>query len=178
MGALMDSAIEDAWLRKATAAAIAAARKIVGDGAVNPAAPVGRLSDVEWGWIFSSSLFGWIMVRGEQAAVEQLDSELTIRAVGYDPNPWDVGAIAAILPDLSETPGIDWTKPLANWTREEMLNFLTAAFVLIRKSTIARDLSGATITRKSSAAQLARQANAAAGGPLMTSVELNDPIGF
>jgi hypothetical protein len=174
----MDTALEDTWLRKATTAAIAAARKVVEDGAVNPAAPVGRLSDVEWGWIFSSSLFAWIVVRSEQAAVEQLDSELTIRAVGYDPNPWDVGAIAAILPDLSKTSGIDWTKPLANWTCEETLAFLTAAFALIRKSTIARDLSGATITRKSSAAQLARQTNAAAGGPLMTSDEFNDPIGL
>ena len=177
MGALMDSAIADAWLRKATAAAIAAARKIVEEGAVNPAAPVGRLSDNEWGWIFSSSLFAWIVVRSEQAVAEQIDSELTIRAVGYDPNPWDVGAIAAILPDLSETPGIDWTKPLASWSRDDMLAFLTAAFALIRKGMIARDLSGGTITRKSSAAQLARQANAAAGGPLMTSDELNDPIG-
>jgi len=174
----MDSAMEDVWLRKATAAAIAAARKVVEGGAVNPAAPVGRLSDTEWGWIFSSCLFAWIVVRSEQAVAEQIDSELTIRAVGYDPNPWDVGAIAAILPDLSETSGIDWTKPLANWSREEMLVLLTAAFALIRKGMIARDLSGATITRKSSAAQLARQTNAASGGPLMTSDELNDPIGF
>ena len=173
----MDSAIEDAWLRKATGAAIAAARKITEDGTVDPAVPVGRLSDVEWSWIFSSSLFAWIVVRSEQAVAEQIDSELTIRAVGYNPNPWDVGAIAAILPDLSGTPGIDWAKPLAGWSREEMLSFLTAAFALIRKGMIARDLSGATITRKSDAAQLARQANAAAGGPLMTSDELNDPIG-
>ena len=68
------------------------------------------------------------MLRSEQAVAEQIDSELTIRAVGYDPNPWDVGAIAAILPDLCETPGIDWTKQLASWSREEMLSFLTAAF--------------------------------------------------
>ena len=154
----MDSAMEDIWLRKATTAAIAAARKVIEDGAVNPAAPVGRLSDVELGWIFSSSLFAWIVVRSEQAVAEQIDSELTIRAVGYDPNPWDVGAIAAILPDLGETHGIDWTKPLASWSREEMLSFLTAAFALIRKGMIARDLSGSTITRKSNADQLARQA--------------------
>ena len=58
----MDSAMEDIWLRKATTAAIAAARKVIEDGAVNPAAPVGRLSDVELGWIFSSSLFAWIVL--------------------------------------------------------------------------------------------------------------------
>ena len=45
----MDGAMEDIWLRKATTAAIAAARKVVEDGAVNPAAPVGQLSDVELG---------------------------------------------------------------------------------------------------------------------------------
>ena len=49
---------------------------------------------------------------------------------------------------------------------------------LIRKAMIARDLSDKGITRKSSADMIARQANAAAGGPLMTPDELNDEIGF
>jgi hypothetical protein len=40
----------------------------------------------------------------------------------------------------------------------------------------ARDLSTSGITRKSNAAVIARQANAAAGGPLMTPGELNDDI--
>jgi len=66
----MDSAIEDAWLRKATAAAITAARKITEGGTVDPAVPVGRLSDVEWAWIFSGSLFAWIVVRSEQAVAD------------------------------------------------------------------------------------------------------------
>ena len=41
---------------------------------------------------------------------------------------------------------------------------------------IARDVSESGITRKSGAATIARQANAAAGGPLMTPNELNDEI--
>ena len=41
---------------------------------------------------------------------------------------------------------------------------------------IARDLSGRGVTQKSSAATVARQANAAAGGPLMAPGELNDEI--
>jgi hypothetical protein len=45
---------------------------------------------------------------------------------------------------------------------------------LIRKAMIARDLSDKGITRQSSAATIARQANAAAGGPLMAPGELND----
>jgi len=43
---------------------------------------------------------------------------------------------------------------------------------------IARDLSEKGITRKSSVSVIARQANAAAGGPLMTPDEFNDEIGI
>jgi hypothetical protein len=38
---------EDEWLRRATAAAIAAARKIANGDAVNKNTPVSRLSDLE-----------------------------------------------------------------------------------------------------------------------------------
>ena len=41
---------------------------------------------------------------------------------GIDPDPWDAGAIAAILPELAET-GVDFTKPLAELTRDEMVAF-------------------------------------------------------
>jgi hypothetical protein len=47
---------------------------------------------------------------------------------------------------------------------------------LIRKAMIARDLSDSGLTRKSSAEVVARQANAAARGPLMTPNELDDEI--
>jgi hypothetical protein len=49
---------------------------------------------------------------------------------------------------------------------------------LTRKAMIARDLSEKGVTRQSSASTIARQANAAAGGPLMTPDELNDEIGI
>jgi hypothetical protein len=47
---------------------------------------------------------------------------------------------------------------------------------LIRKAMLARDFSEKGVTRQSSAGVIARQANAAAGGPLMTPDELNDEI--
>jgi hypothetical protein len=56
--------------------------------------------------------------------------------------------------------------------------FLLKAMARIRKATIARDLSEKGVSRKSSAATIARQANAAAGGPLMTPDEFNDEIGI
>jgi hypothetical protein len=173
------AALEDAWQRRATAAAIEAARQVVQiDGPIPPGTPIGRLGEMEWGWITAAILFGWISTRAQQAASEQLDTEQTIRLTGLDPDPWDAGAVAAILPELADAPGIDWSKPLAEWPRETMVAFLTTALALIRKAVIARDLSDKGVTRKSSANMIARQATATAGGPLMTPDELNDEIGL
>jgi hypothetical protein len=168
------SAIEDLWQRKATEAAIAGARGVIrNDGPVMPGTPVGRLSDVEWGWIVAAVLFGWIQTKAQQAAVEQLDAEQTIRMTALDPEPWDVGAILTILPELANAcPDLDWSAPLSTWSRETMADFLLKAMPLIRKAMIARDLSGMGVTRKSNA-DVTRQANAAAAAN-----ELDDEIPF
>src|SRR5262249_61448253 len=108
---------------------------------------------------------------------EQLDVEQTIRMVALAPQPWDAGAVAAILPDLADACAeLDWSKPLAKWSREDLVEFLLKAMPLIRKAMIARDLSDKGITRQSSASTIARQANAAAGGPLMTADEFKDEV--
>jgi hypothetical protein len=147
------------------------------DGPVPPGTPIGRLSDGEWGWIVSATLFGWISKRAEQAAAEQLDTEQCIRMTGLDPEGWDAGSVAAILPDLADVcSSLDWSKPLAAWSKDDIIEFLLKAMPLIRKAMLARDLSDKGISRKSSAATIARQANAAAGGPLMTPDEFNDPV--
>jgi hypothetical protein len=169
------SNIEDAWQRLATAAAIEKARAVVCGGAVPPNTLVGQLSDIEWGWIVASILFGWISTRAEQATAEGLDAEQTIRLIGLDPDPWDAGVIATILSDLANVPGLDWTKPLAAFSRDEIVRLLFEALRLVRRGMIARDL-GSGITRKSSPDMIARNANAASGGPLMTPDELNDEI--
>jgi len=181
IGEVSLSAIEDQWQRDATAAAIAGARGVVQtDGPIPPGTPIGRLSETEWGWIIVTVLFAWIDKRAEQATAENLDTERTIRMTALDPQPWDAGAVAAILPELADACAdiVDWSKPLAQWPREIMIEFLLKAMPLIRKAVIARDLSDKGITRKSSAGAIARQANAAAGGPLMTPDEFNDEIGI
>jgi len=178
IGEVSLSALEDVWQRMTTAAAIAAARGVVQmDGPIPPGTPIGRLSDTEWGWILAAMLFAWIGKRAEQATAEQIDTEQCIRMTALDPQPWDAGAVATILPDLADAcPDIDWSKPLAQWPRETIIQFLLRAMPLIRKAMIARDLSEKGITRKSSASTIGRQANAAAGGPLMLPEELNDEI--
>jgi hypothetical protein len=144
----MTTAIDDDWQRKATDAAISAARNVVLGGAINKNAPVGRLSDVEWGWIVGAVIFAWIRTRAEQAAAEELDTERAIRLTGLDKNPWDAGAIAAVLPELARCRGVDWSKPLNDWSRETMIEFLLETLRLVRRGMIARDL-GEGITRKS-----------------------------
>jgi hypothetical protein len=178
IGEVSLSALEDAWQRQATSAAIAAARGVVQmGGPIPPGTPIGRLSDTEWGWVIAAILFAWISTRAEQATAENLDTERTIRTVGLDPQAWNCGAVAAILAELADAcPEIDWAKPLMQWPRESVIEFLLKAMPLIRKAMIARDMSEQGITRKSSASVIARQANAAAGGPLMIPDELDDEI--
>jgi hypothetical protein len=178
IGQVSLSALENDWQRRATAAAITGARGVVQvGGPIPPGTPIGRLSDVEWGWIVAAVLFGWIKTRAEQAAAEHLDTERTIRMTALDPEPWDAGAVAAILPDLANAcEHVDWSKPLADWARDTVIEFLLAAMSLIRKAMIARDLSERGVAQRTSAAAIARQSNAASGGPLMVPDELNDEI--
>ena len=179
IGEVSLSALGDQWQRDATAAAITAMRGVVQmDGPIPPGTPVGRLSETELGWMLSAGLFAWISKRAEQATAEQIDTEQCIRMTALDPQPWDAGAVAAILPDLADACPLDWSKPVTEWPSEIMVQFLLTAMRLIRKAMIARDLSEKGITRKSSASTIARQANAAAGGPLMVPDEFNDEIGI
>jgi hypothetical protein len=180
VGQISLSAVEDQWQRDATAAAISAARGVVQmDGPIPPSTPIGRLSDAEWGWIVAGVLFAWISKRAEQATTEQLDTEQLIRLTALDPQPWDAGAAMMILPELADAcTGLDWSKPLAQWSREDIVEFLLKALRLVRKAMLARDLSDKGVSRKSSAATIARQANAAAGGPMLTPDELNDEVGI
>ena len=171
------TAVEDAWERRATSVAIGAARKVIG-GVIPAGTPIGRLGNAEWGWIVAAILFGWISTRAEQAVAEQIDTELALRMTGLDPEPWDAGVVASILPELAEISSIDWTLPLALLPREAVIDFLMTATRLIRKGEIARDLSGRGITQKSAASAIAREANAAADEPLMAANEFNDDIGI
>jgi hypothetical protein len=141
------SAIEDSWQREATRVAIENARVAVRSGTVPPNTPIGRLSDTEWGWIIAAILFGWIDTRARQAVDNGVGVNKYIRHTGIDPDPWDAGAIASILPELAK-PEIDWTKSLAEFTRDEMIEFLGDAYNLIGKAMLARDSGEKLITRR------------------------------
>ena len=44
-----------------------------------------------------------------------------MHVTGLDPDPWDAGAIAAILPELADCRVSTGTKPLAEFSRDEMI---------------------------------------------------------
>ena len=141
------SAIEDCWQREATRVAIEKARAAVSSDAVPPNTPIGRLSDTEWGWIVAAVLFAWINIRARQAVGNGIGVNKHIRDTGLEPDPWNIGAIEAILPELAK-PEINWSKSLAEFTREEMIELLGDAYKLIGKAMLARDAGEKLVTRR------------------------------
>jgi hypothetical protein len=144
MGAI--SKHEDDWQAKATAQAIAEARKIVEDNAALKVAPVGRLSDLQWGWIIAAALFGWVIKRCEQAIAEGISHEEAVRMLELDPSPGEVAVARSILPDLVQAK-IDWSQPLASWSKETMTDFVLLTWKLLNRAEMARD-AGPGIVQK------------------------------
>ena len=140
---------ENSWDDKATAAAIAGARKVVSGASPLMNTPAGRLSDAQWGWIVTGAIFGWIQTRVEQAIAEGIDQEQAVRLTGLSPDPCDVAAVTSILPTLAEQAQIDWSQPLSAWPKDTMASFLMLAWGLISKAETARDHGAGKILRKS-----------------------------
>ena len=163
------TAIEDAWQREATRVAIEQARAVVSGGALPPMTPVGRLSDSEWGWIVAAVLFGWITTRSRQATSNGVgpDKYLYVNEM-LNPDPWDAGAIEAILPELGNCEA-DWSKSLSQFSREEMIAFLGDAYNLIGKAMLARDKGEKLVTRKGPPG---------AAEPTEEQADWNDPVPF
>jgi hypothetical protein len=145
---------ENDWQDKATAAAIAGARKIVlGNGPLMNT-PVGRLSDPQWGWIVTAAIFGWIQTRVEQAIEEGLNQEEAVRQTGLSPSPCDIAVVRSILPTLADKAAIDWAQPLQAWSKDTMSGFLLLAWQLITKAELARDNGPGGILKKSAGGNL------------------------
>jgi hypothetical protein len=126
---------EDDWLRKATSAAIAEARKIVkscNGGLMNR--PVDQLTDIQWDWIVTAAIFGWIETRVAQSIAEGIDQEEAVRLTASSPSPCDVAVVHSVLPVLADQAAIDWSEPLSAWSKDSMTNFLLLAWRLINKA--------------------------------------------
>ena len=143
------TAHENEWQDKATAAAIAGARKVAltfkGKQGIPGGTQVMSLSQAQWGMIVTGAIFGWIRTRCEQAIAEGLDQEEAVRITGLSPSPCDVAVVTSILPKLADTAGVDWSLPLSAWSKDTMTNFLLLAWQLINKAEAARDQAGKII---------------------------------
>lgn len=172
--------IEADWDRKATQSAIDAARAVVSADGINGRAMISSLSEIEWGWIAAASIFAWIKTKSEQATVEGTGYDIPIRTMtGRDPAPWEAGAVGTILPALGDLKGVDWSKPIGEWSKDAIVSFSWQIHRLTDAALAARD-EGAVcnITRKLNQPEMERELSASHGGPLLARGELHDDIPF
>lgn len=140
---------ENDWLQRASAAAIAGARKVgLEEGSIR-ITPVERLNASQWGWIIEAAIFAWVTTRCQQAIAESLDQEEAVRLIDRSPSPSEVAVVQAILPMLCDQAKIDWSRPLSGWDKNAMTNFLLLAWQLIRQAEAARDHSMEETTQRS-----------------------------
>ena len=172
-------AIENKWQMKATMAAIEAARAVIAEGHMNGRAPISSISELQWGWIICAAIFGWIKVRAQQAVAEGRGYEDTITFMpDRNPQAWDVGAVESILPSLGKLRNVDWSKPLNDWSKEEMVSFAWQIHSLIAQAQTAQLDGGDGKVTQFSQAQQERELSAKNGGSLVSRGELDDPIPF
>jgi hypothetical protein len=140
MGALTD--FENKWLDKATAVAVANARRVALSSGSLMNTPVSRLSDHEWGVICAAVIFGWVETRIQQAIAEGRNlegQEEMVCLTGHSPDPCDSAVVRSILPALADQAGIDWALPLTAWSGDTMVSFLLLAWRLLGEAETARD---------------------------------------
>lgn len=145
MGKLSEQ--EDAWQAEATADAVASARSMAQSQAGLANIPAGKLSDLQWGWIISAAIFAWIKTRYRQAIAEGLASEEHVTQM--EPSPRDGAIVQSILPMLADQAKIDWSMPLAGWSKQEMAGFIEQAIQLIDRAKALLERTPNPIVQKS-----------------------------
>ncbi len=172
--------IEADWDVKATQSAIDAARDVIGANGINGRSMISSLSEIEWGWICAASIFAWIKTKSQQATAEGTGYDLPIRTMAQrTPQPWEAGAVETILPALGDLHGVDWSKPIGEWSKDAIVSFAWQIHRLTDAALAARDEgSVCTLTRKLNQPEMEREVSAKNGGPLLARGELNDDIPF
>ena len=145
---------EDEWQRRATAAAIAAARQVAPDNEPLMRTPVGKLTDQQWGWFIVAAIFGWITTRYQQAIAEGLDPEVeAVRITDCSPAPDELAVVQSILPALADQAAVDWSQPLSAWSKDTMAGFVWLAWQLLNKNAQALEESPCKILKKKPASR-------------------------
>ena len=168
------------WDLVATSAAIAASRDVIGAHGINGRSMISSLNELEWGWIAAAAVFAWIKTKSQQATAEGFGYEEAIRTMAHrDPAPWEAGAVESILPSLGELNGVDWAKPIGEWSKEQIVSFAWQIHRLTDAALAARDEgAGDKIVQRLSQPVIERELSAANGGPLLARGEMDDDIPF
>jgi hypothetical protein len=165
----------DVWTRRAFDASLAGVQDLVGEmGPIRPNTMISKLGKAEWGWIIGAAISAWVKARAEQAVHEGWDIERTIHTLRSTPEPWDTGAVMGILPMIPKAcgDGFDWAKPIGEWPKEAIAQFLLTAFTLIMRANVASAVVEAQ--GRVNPNVIARETNAAAGNPMMTIAEMRE----
>jgi hypothetical protein len=171
--------IEADWDVRATQAAIDAAKEVISGGDINARASLGSLSEIEWGWIAAACVFAWIKTKSMQATAEGIGYDVAIRTLrGRDPEPWEAGAVATVLPVLADL-DMPWGDPIGAWSKDHMTGFAWHCHKLVDAALAARD-EGATdkVVHRLSQPEVEREISAAKRGPLLARGEMDDDIPF
>lgn len=170
---------EDHWQRQATAEAVIACKQVIGANGINARSMISSLSDLEWGWIAAAAIFAWIKTKAQHAVEEGTGYDIPIRSMTYKAMaPWEAGAIETILPALGGLEGVDWSKPVGEWSKDQIVSFAYQINRLASSALAARDEGATDKLTRSNRDQMEREGSAQAGGPLMSLKELNDDIPF
>jgi hypothetical protein len=127
------------WQRRVRAVVVAAAEK-----KINDLQPASLLKGGDVGELVDTIISSWIMFRAEQAVVNGVKHDDLVLMTGATPEPWDMGTVAAILPQLAAL-DIDWSKPLAAFSKDEMCSFICRALDFVCRAQCARDATQAAI---------------------------------
>ncbi len=170
--------IESDWMAKATQSAIDGARD--GASSINGRAMISSLSELEWGWIVMGAVSGWIISKAKQAVAEGIGYNKAITDMPTrDPAPWESGAVETILPSLGGLPGVDWTKPIGEWSKDQIVLFAWQIHRLVNVALMARDVGETDkIVQNIEKSVAERELSAKNGGPLLDRKEMNDDIPF
>jgi hypothetical protein len=108
---------------------------------INPGTPLKQLSSYELGWIVNMAISQWITtrarqvstIRGAERLIRTLDSQI--------PEPWERGAILAVLPQLADWIGENelTDKPIGAWDRDAICMFAWIVYRLVDGARVVRD---------------------------------------
>jgi hypothetical protein len=126
---------------------IAAARDMVrevvkegtGGGFVPPTIRLCDLRDWHWQKIVEAVTSGWIIERSRQMTKDRLNEAIFL-GMGEEPEPFTLGAVQAILPDLGKfIEQMDLKGPIHSWSKLEITLFVRRAADLVQWAETQRD---------------------------------------